>query len=71
MDIYARPSGQVFQLKHKTSLSDTGSSYLQHEYVEPAKFDAGTDLEIRVQLTAAGVTAAAFSAGFDIVLVDD
>lgn len=65
----ARPFGQVFQLKHKMSLADTGSSYIQHQYVEPPVFTEKTDIEITVEMTAAGASEGAVSAGFDIVLV--
>jgi hypothetical protein len=71
MELRARPTGKVFQLKHKSSLSDDGTSYIQHKYEEPEVFAARTDIEMRCQLTASGATAAAVSAGFDIVLVDD
>lgn len=67
----ARPFGQVFQLKHRMSISDTGSSHVQHNYVEPEVFAAKTDIHITAQMTAGGGTAAAIAAGFDIVLVQD
>ena len=71
IDVYARPSGQVFQLKHRNSLADAGSSHIQHKYTVPEVFAAQTDIEMRVQITAAGVTAASISAGFDITLIDN
>lgn len=71
IELRARPFGQVFQLKHTSSLSDVGTSYQQHKYEEPEVFAEKTDIEIRVQATAAGVTAASISAGFDIVLIDN
>lgn len=67
----ARPFGQVFQLKHTSSLSDIGTSYQQHRYEEPEIFTEKTDIEIRIQAIAVGVTAASISAGFDIVLIDN
>jgi len=67
----ARPDGQVFQLKHRSSINETGSSYVQHKYVEPEVFSAKTDIEMTVEMTAVGGTAAAISAGFDIVLVEN
>jgi hypothetical protein len=66
----ARPSGGVFQLKHKTALSSTGTSHFQHPYVEPEVFAAGTDIEMTAQVTSGAITAADISTGFDIVLVD-
>lgn len=71
MDLRARPFGQVFQLKHRSSIADDGNSYIHHMFVEPEVFAAKTDIEMRTEATAAGVTAASVSAGFDIVLVDD
>ena len=69
--LYARPTGQVFQLKHRTALSDNGTSYIQHKYIEPEVFAAKTDIEMTTQMTASGASAASTSGGFDIVLVDD
>lgn len=69
--LMARPFGQVFQLKHKSSLSDTGTSYIHHEYVEPEVFSAKTDIEMTVEMLAAGASEAAIAGGFDIVLVAD
>ncbi len=71
MDIFTRPFGQVFQLKHRSSLNDSGNSYIQHRYVEPEIFSAKTDIEMRCSLTAVGVTLASVSSGFDLVLIDD
>lgn len=67
----ARPFGQVFQLKHRSSIQDGGTSYIQHRYVEPEVFAAKTDIEMTAEVAKAGVTAASVVAGFDIVLVDD
>ena len=71
IDLYARPTGQVFQLKHKASISDAASSYIKHDYVEPEVFSAKTDIELRAQITDSPITEGSVSAGFDIVLVDD
>lgn len=71
IDVYARPFGQVFQLKHRSSISDVGTSYIQHNYNEPEVFSEKTDLEIHATATAIGVTGASVSAGFDIVLVNN
>ena len=71
IDLLARPFGQVFQIKHKAALSDTGSSHIDHNYKEPEVFAAKTDIEIRVTAEASGVSEASISAGFDIVLVND
>jgi len=71
MELKARPFGQVFQLKHRASLSDIGGSYIHHIYHEPEVFTEKTDIEMLVTITATGVTAAGVSAGFDIVLVDN
>jgi hypothetical protein len=69
--VKARPSGQVFQIKHKTALVALGTSHFQHPYIEPEVFVAGTDIEITAQITEATITQADVAAGFDIVLVDD
>lgn len=71
IDLYARPFGQVFQLKHKSALTENGTSYFQHKYVEPEVFAAKTDIVIRTTMTESPITDGAISAGFDIVLVDD
>lgn len=65
----ARPFGQVFQLKHSSSVADAAP--YQHLYVEPEVFTEKTDIEMTALLTEGGVTEAAVSAGFDIVLVDN
>ena len=69
--LLARPSGEVFQLKHISALNETGTSALQHMYTEPEVFSAGTDIEMQTNVTAVGVTVAAVGGGFDIVLIDD
>jgi hypothetical protein len=62
----ARPFGQVFQLKHKSNIDVTGTSYIQHKYTEPEVFTEKTDIEMQMDTDQdiAGV-----AAGFDIVLV--
>jgi len=71
VDLRARPVGQVFQLKHRSSLEDQGTTYIQHHFKEPEMFAAKTDIEMRVDILAIGVSGASVSAGFDLVLVDD
>jgi len=68
MKLFARPFGQVFQLKHDSSIVTDGTSAYQHRYEEPEVFDAKTDIEMKVNTAAdqAGV-----AGGFDIVLVAD
>lgn len=58
----------AWQLKHITSIADSGTSAYQHSYSEPEKFKEKVDLMMTVQMTAGGASGAA---GFDIVLVDD
>ena len=65
----ARPFGQVFQLKHSSSIADA-APYI-HSYVEPESFTEKTDIEMTASITDTGITEAAVSAGFDIVLVDN
>ena len=67
----ARPGGGVFQLKHESSFSDAGGSHIQHTRTMYEKFDAETDIQIKVSIIGVGVTGVAVSAGFDIILVDD
>jgi hypothetical protein len=69
--LLARPSGQVFQVKHVSAIAEDGSSSIQHKYVEPEVFEAGTDIELRVRAESASITAAKIGGGFDIVLVAD
>ena len=64
----ARPDGEVFQLKHVSSLIAVGTSNNQHQYIEPEIFPAKTDIEMQSN---SDEDTAAISAGFDIVLVDD
>jgi len=66
--LIARPFGQVFQLKHKSNISVTGTSYIQHKYEEPEVFSAKTDIEMRMDTD---TDIAGVSGGFDIVLVDN
>lgn len=71
IELRARPFGQVFQIKHKSSLVEGATSYFQHSYVEPEMFNEKTDIEMRADITAVSVTGASVSAGFDIVLIDN
>ena len=65
----ARPTGGVFQLKHRMAITD--SSPYQHKYIETPSFAAKTDLIMTAEMLVAGGTEASVSAGFDLVLVDD
>lgn len=69
--IKARPFGGVFQLKHSSAISDTGTSKDNHPYVEPEVFPAKTDIIMTVEMLLNAATQAEISCGFDIVLVDD
>jgi hypothetical protein len=64
--LFARPFGQVFQLKHVSSITTTGTSYIQHKYEEPEVFSEKTDIEMKANTD---VNASAVATGFDIVLV--
>lgn len=66
--LFAKPEGQVFQLKHISSIDNAGTSYVQHQYVEPEVFAEKTDIQI---LANCSVNTTGVSAGFDIVLVDN
>ena len=69
--MYARTFGGVFQLKHDESIDDEGTSRFQHNFIMPLKFEAKTDIKITGQAYTASITAAAMSAGFTILLVDN
>lgn len=64
----ARPFGQVFQVKHTSSLHSTGTSAYKHDFVEPEIFVEKTDIIIECDTSQNAVS---ISAGFDIVLVDN
>lgn len=64
----ARPFGQVFQLKHLSSIGSSGTSYVQHKYEEPEIFLEKTDILMHADTT---VNDSGVAAGFDIVLVDN
>jgi len=68
IEVRARKFGGVFQLKHLSNISVTGTSFIQLTYVEPEIFTAKTDIEMRMDTD---TDIAGVSAGFDIVLVDD
>ena len=67
--LYCRPFGQVFQLKHRHSISDTGSSDFEHSHNIPEEFCEKADIEMTVQMTAVGASEAAISGSFVIVLI--
>ena len=69
--IKARPPGQVFQVKHTSAISDTGTSKDNHPYVEPEIFVAKTDIIMTAEMLLNAATQAEISSGFDMVLVDD
>lgn len=71
IDLYARKFNGVFQLKHRSSISDIATSYVHHNYDEPEMFLEKTDIEMRAQATAVGASGCTVAAGFDIVLVDN
>jgi len=62
---------KAWQLKHVTSISDVGTSYIQHVYEEPEVFSGGVDIMMTAQATAVGATGISIAAGFDIVLVEN
>jgi hypothetical protein len=69
--VKAKPTGEVFQLKHKFAINDGITNAYQHFYNDPQKFEAKTDLEMTAQVLTAGKTQVAIIAGFDLVLVAD
>lgn len=68
LEMKARPFGKVFQLKHTSSLSSAGTSYIYHNFTVPQSFPSRTDF---VMLSDSSVNDNAVSAGFDLILVDD
>ena len=66
--LFAKPFGQVFQLKHKAAIVESGTSYIKHDYVEPEVFEEKTDIEMQANTDQDGVSIAS---GFDIVLKDN
>ena len=71
LDLFFRSFGGVFQLKHTSSSSDSGTSHWGHTYKVPEPLAAKTDVEIQCNVIGTAVTAASVSAGFSIILVDD
>lgn len=69
--LFARPDGEVFQLKHTSAVSDSGSSTYKHPYEEPEVFQAKTDIELTAEMLVGAATQADIAGGFDIVLVDN
>jgi len=66
--LLARPFGGVFQLKHKANIDVNGTSYIQHEYIEPEVFTEKTDIEMQMDTD---TDQAGVAGGFDIVLIDN
>lgn len=66
--VKARPFGQVFQLKHISSLKSDGTGHIQHKYEEPEVFQAKTDIIMECNTSVNGSSVAG---GFDIVLEDN
>ena len=61
----------LFRSKWEGAISDAGTSLFQFFYSEPVPYPALTDIEITAEATASGVTGAAVSASFNVILVDD
>jgi uncharacterized protein YdeI (BOF family) len=64
----ARPFGQVFQLKHISSIKSNGSTAYQHKYEEPEVFTEKTDIILEANTSVDG---SAIAGGFDIVCADN
>jgi hypothetical protein len=67
----ARPTGGVFQLKHKMAIADDAISAYQHTYNPHNVFQAQTDIEMTAQMLVAAGTQANIIAGFDLILIDN
>lgn len=66
--LFARPFGEVFQMKHQSAVSNRGSSSIQHKYEEPEVFTEKTDIVLVADVDA---NSTEVSGGFDIVLKDN
>ena len=65
--LWARPFGQVFQVKNTAGTINVGSSHFQHVFDTPLVFSEKTDIYVSALASAA----VDVSAGFDLILVDD
>lgn len=65
VQLWARPFGQVFQLKESIAISGTGNSVWAYEYKTPLVFNEQTDFYITADSASVN---AVVSAGFDIDL---
>jgi len=68
MHLIARPDGQVFQIKHASSVIADGTSHFQHFYDVPEVFQEKTDIEMQSDTD---TNVAAVAGGFDLTLVDN
>lgn len=66
--MYIRPTGGVFQLKHRQSISDEKN--MDKEWKQPETANALSDVYVTSQIEATGVTGGSTSAGFDLILED-
>ena len=71
IDLFARQTGGLFQLKHRRAFDDSNESSTEKHYKVPEKFSAKTDITIRANALTGAVTQANISAGFDLVLMDE
>jgi len=69
--MYARKPNGVFQLKHRSALSDSAGIHFNHIYKVYPSFTEGTDIEMRVEIPSGTATAGSISAGFDLILCDN
>ena len=70
VELYVRPFGEVFQLKHNGVIASGGDAHWDFNFFPhspPMKIDAKSDIRLTGLASAAGVDA---SAGFDLILVD-
>jgi len=67
----ARPSGQVFQLKHKFALADGSTISEKMSFQFPMRFTAKTDIVMTAEALTAAITGVNIIAGFCIILVAD
>ena len=71
VEVYVRPFGKVFQLKHNGVIASGGDAHWDFNYLPtspPLKIEEKSDIKITGLASAAGVDC---SAGFDLILIDN
>ncbi len=66
LELWARPFGQVFQLKHEQGLASDGSSHFGHLFSAPLVIGEKSDIRMRINTAKDAVDV---TGGFDLLLV--